>query len=623
MKKLLSILFCFAALTAIAGLQTINIYSPTSTNLTPMNGTITIPGVITNAPFTIVSNLITGDPQSLAWSKANNNWAYQQAEILWNSNAIAGGLGYGTGSGTLTNGNYIIVINGAGANLTITNSLTLVDANDPYLTIGSLDPIVQNLTNWDIGYYPTNSSLTGLTNAYGFSVGNLFPPTCGNSNGPFALDLAYSFPLITNACGWMMILNFTATNFAGPYSFDTDFDGVLTNQYGAVVLTAGVCPSKNGPYYPAPAYGPTSFTNCCGNVLTVLTGTTNFIYAVDSIFITNNTPALYTNLDAARLVFIATNRIEWGVSLSVGSGYAVTGGGIGPDGWYPHAVCYATAGYSNANGDGWSLWIHYQPNPTFALYGFWADVENPSMVSFAHWSTSCPNGVSDNSSVEAYPNTVATIVYATCWATYISNTWSFYAATNVTFTPLPGETVSVVGTVSNLFNVTTAPNPPTTNTLYVADNGNGVMFNETNVGWWSVGPGGRIFRSAPPTYQLSFIISAPAPPGSYSFPNRCNPYLIAQVGGVQKYMVHGLEWMNTLQQVSNFGNPTNNIITITTTGNATVYLLGKVVYTASWSDGSAWSTSIPTDACSFSPMSLPCIFMPADLGKGGTTVIVP
>ncbi|MDE2105637.1 MAG: hypothetical protein KGL39_50890, partial [Patescibacteria group bacterium] len=479
-------------------------------------------------------------------------------------------------------------------------------------TPNPIDP----MTNATSGYYPTSSALATFTNQYGFTIQNLIPPTGTNESGPFSYGSGFSETIYTNSSLYMLLYGYTAVNFAGPYAFDSL--GNLTNSSGSIAFTLGLpgaCPNRNGPFYSAPQYGPTSFTNSCGFVLTLTQGT-NYIYAVNGISVNDN-PALYTNFDDAHLVFIATNQ-KYSVTTDLNSAYVTMTGGSTPGAnqvYGNQGIGFGYSGYVGTTSNNFIVtWVSNKippPGGWWKLYKDWTVASGGVSGTLLATGPTFGNPLDstwNNSyvAVEGHYNITNTLTY---WANYLSNQWSFYSATNVTFMPAPIESVSVIGNVSNIFNVS-APAIPDTNTVYTGDKGDQVTFTETNVGWWSIGPNGRIFGSSPPAYQLSFIISQPTPPGSYSVPNSCRSYLIAQISGVKKYMVQGLSWMSTMSRLSQV-NPTNNFISISSAGNATVYLLGNQVYYGAWSDSSAWSTNIPNDACSYSPMGLPATFMPA------------
>jgi len=68
--------------------------------------------------------------------------------------------------------------------------------------------------------------------------------------GPYTLNTNYEAPVLKNACGFMVLTNYSTTNASGPYLLVTNLGpDVYVNFFGYVVM-GNVCPNQNGPFIP-------------------------------------------------------------------------------------------------------------------------------------------------------------------------------------------------------------------------------------------------------------------------------------------------------------------------------------------------------------------------------------
>lgn len=254
-----------------------------------------------------------GDPLPTAFGKVNSNAQYFQAQIT--------ALQTNSATGNATNA--ILKSFGTGNDTTISNAFTLVNTN-LYWTTTLLNLTGFYNTNCPGGFFPSDNFLTTLTDACGDTVFNSHIPTCTNVAGPYTLNTNYEAPVLKNACGFMVLTNYSTTNASGPYLLVTNLGpDVYVNFFGYVVM-GNVCPNQNGPYYPDWPLGVGMMTNFCGDIVRVSPMSTNSVFAVSSIVVANGDigAGTYSALDANGALF--TQYQYFGGKLYWCWGYYVT-----------------------------------------------------------------------------------------------------------------------------------------------------------------------------------------------------------------------------------------------------------------------------------------------------------
>ena len=717
--KLKTILLMLALALPVRG-QITNIDTTTVTISAVSNmAYISIPGVgITNLPYFMVNsnNIAIGDPARVAYAKINANFAYLMQVIATNylnlvntnqpqygviagsplqnqftsagsnyiynlltnfmgSGGSGGGLSYRFANTNWSPGIYVLNTTniffgtnglynaylaqafGAGNDLTITNTFTLVGTNY-YLTLGGLNPPpFTTLTNTGGGWYPGGG---GATNASYTNVGTVYPVPpiiCTNSSPPYYPYFTNgNIIALTNGCGFVEYTNTgstnpplgpfgpTCTNTAGPYTLDYITNGVAvyTNACGQIYLgNTNLCPNINGPYFAATNYGVNALTNYCGNVLYVIPMVTNYFTVVSGIAITNATnnltlfnsaalPALSTGYQLFGAIVGDTNGVYLNLVytnmdnhyLNITNCPDTLGNGVyiadSSDVWgalhWTNANTYTITRTRTQTGAGISLAFHLSlalKNPASVL----VDYTTTNNASAIGWTESTAlNGVSWLSGSTGFAGQVLPWM-GSVFSYYKNNQWGFYVATNsITFNPAT-DTITTSGRVfTNSF--LTAPFLPSS--LVWTDAVNDVItFTTTNIGGWYVDTNGvlNLFGGGAinPT-NISIIITAPPagppatppalPPAGYP----CQTYFSVTIGGVCKTLINGWSLESTVHTLNaQYGGPLGgpNHWDIDTAGNVNITLLaGGTNQVCSWASTTAtngwncyWSAVEPAREC--------------------------
>jgi hypothetical protein len=325
-------------------------------------------------------------------------------------------------------------------------------------------------------------------------------------------------------------------------------------------------------------------TNSCGEITYVYSSTpsSNQIYGVTSIDVTNAPAQHYTNLDAANLIF-AENYTHPGITTNL------LVFGSSQDGIY-----FVSPPYDWFNQAGQNINVA-SGSPTY-----WD-------LSVAGGYFYAPNPPIPPSSYTIYPGGTALFRTnnPTCWSLYQSNAWRFYMATNVALAPFPFETITTTGLVSQMFYVTNVSVFPNSNTVYTASDGSSVVFNEAPVGFTTIL--GVTWNQIPAPTNIIYVVTPPmsAPPTPPTTPTPSpigggNHYVMAQVSGVWKYLPEGNEYIT---QVGNMNLDQGRLsippkyplsyLLIDSGGNASLIIKGRTSAYLSWLD---WNPQIPSDA---------------------------
>ena len=522
---------------------------------------------------------------------------------------------------------------------------TCTNTAGPYLLDTNLGPYVYtNACGFIIYGYPAQCTNTGgayyhvttnlLVNECGYTIIDLFPPVCTNTVGPYGTNLTFPFPVLTNACGFIVLTNYTCTNSSDPYFANTNLGtGVYTNACGFVIFATGPCPNQNGPYFADPPLGPGVLTNACGFQLYVNTVTTGYVAVVSSILATagssTNVVGLgtYLPLDTAFLIFtnsflIATNYV---LPLVTNSTIVVTGAqNTGFNQSYYLRLDGVYIGLSNPSYFDSMSYISTGPS-AFAGPGYYWTLANPSGY-YSIFGTTVTGGYTTvNSSTPPAPTVTdgpqlisytATNYYTNiCFSIYATNAWRFYSATNATFTPFPSETINIFGNSSEVFNVTNVPTVPPPSNTYTANKGQSVVFSNTNVISYICSNG--VYYGFLPGGIITIIITPPQPPGTNNPPittNTNNPpptctgYICMNVGGVGKVLLSGKSMWTEAHNFNQRTGTQTSKLHIDNSGNATLIIFGAVTTTINWNDppnSVGWTTQIPSDSCDKNPNHFP------------------
>jgi len=555
MKKTLTTLMLSAIALGAQALQVIDLTTRVTNTATSTGSVITIPGLVTNAAFTTVksNNVIIGDTLSAAFAKVNFNF----------SNLPAGG-----GSAT----NAVPIFNGGATNLTVTNTFRLTSTT-PYYSIAS------------------------------YTITNLPPDTSGgatsNLNGTYYPAPALGAGTLTNSDGFVMIIGTTGIKQSAVAQGISVSNGIGTGIYNmvgtnyilftnAVDLSSGLIPTLTSSN--APSGLATASNNYYAN--TAYLAYSNTAYSGGGTFLD-----LYTPSHTTKTAWI---QYQFSSQVTVSSLY-------GEHSFSSENFPIDFVFQGSSNGTTWTNLFSKTLFKTVNVNTFtnYIGTFQNFTGSYFRWNFSITNYAYISTGPYGYCRNLQVFSPKMNWAQYATNAWRFYSATNVSFTAL---TYTVTGNLSEMFFVTNVPSVPPGGVAYVSSITNYATWTTNTfpiIGSVAGGPFSGISDLAT-NYNFSVSSGSTNSPSTNTPPavSGCNVYVIFKVGSVVKCLDRGTSMWDSAHKLNQDTGLKTSYLSIDSAGTATFVLVGSTAMTIPWTD-SAWSTTIPSDACSTTPFTTP------------------